>query len=148
MLHLTSEAFDQHQRIPEPYTGEGKDVSPQLAWTGAPEGTESFALIVDDPDAPRAEPWVHWLAFNIPGDAAGLAEDDAAGGTEGVNSFGNVGYGGPMPPPGHGPHHYHFKVYALDTRLDLEGEVTKRALLQAMEGHILAEGVLVGVYER
>ncbi|MFW5858196.1 MAG: YbhB/YbcL family Raf kinase inhibitor-like protein [Planctomycetota bacterium] len=148
MLTITSRAFDADQPIPERYSGEGENVSPPLAWDGAPEGTASIALIVDDPDAPREDPFVHWVLVNLPADARELAEGSAGGGTEGKNSADRTGYMGPMPPPGHGTHHYHFKVYALDTTLDLAGTPTKTDVLRAMEGHVLAEGELVGTYER
>ena len=113
-------------------------------------------MIVDDPDAPTAQPWVHWVIYKIPPDAAGLAEGipaDAqltspAGALQGRNTSGDIGYHGPMPPPSHGVHHYHFKLYALNTQVDLKPGADKQALLSAMEGHILAQGELVGTYQR
>lgn len=148
MLTVTSSAFGSGEKIPKKYTGEGENISPPLAWSGAPEGTKEFAIICDDPDAPMAEPFVHWVAYNIPAERTSFKEGKAGGATEGVNNFGKTGYRGPMPPPGHGVHHYHFKVYALDANLGLKPGITKKELLEAMEGHILAEGELVGTYER
>jgi Raf kinase inhibitor-like YbhB/YbcL family protein len=146
-LVVKSPAFAQGQGIPKKHTGEGEDVSPALEWSGAPEGTKQFAVVCDDPDAPRPEPWVHWVAWGIPGDAAGL-EEGVSGLEEGNTSWGAPGYRGPMPPPGHGVHRYFFKVYALDATLDLAPGATKDELLAAVKGHVLAEGELVGTYER
>lgn len=148
MMTVTSSAFEPGARIPTQYTGEGENVSPPLSWSGAPEGTKEFALICDDPDAPRAEPWVHWVVYKIPADSSSLPEGSAGGALEGKTSSGRSAYGGPMPPRGHGVHHYHFKIYALDQPLDLKPGATKDELLNAMTGHILAEGDLVGTYER
>ncbi len=155
-LTVTSTAFAEGQAIPRQYTGDGRNISPALAWPEAPAGTKEWALIVDDPDAPRSEPWVHWLIYSIPAHLKGLPEDVSkaervavpAGCTQGRNSWGRVGYGGPEPPRGHGVHHYHFKLYALDTNLKLPPQAEKQALLAAMKGHVLAEGELVGTYER
>ena len=153
-IAVTSPAFAQGQAIPRKHSGEGEDVSPALAWSGVPEGTREIAVICDDPDAPRAEPWVHWVIYGIPPASTGLAEgvprtealDD--GTTQGNNTWPRLGYNGPMPPPGHGTHHYHFKVYALDAPSGLKPGATKKQLLAAIEGHILAQGELVGTYER
>ncbi|GIW73027.1 MAG: hypothetical protein KatS3mg102_2569 [Planctomycetota bacterium] len=149
-LSLSSPAFSPGGRIPRRYAyrGEGDNVSPPLRWSGAPAGTRSFALICDDPDAPRAEPWVHWVVYNIPAEATELPEGSAGGAALGVNDFEEQGWGGPMPPRGHGTHHYHFKLYALDTLLEPRAGMTKKGLLRAMQGHILAEAELVGTYER
>ncbi|MBN1417282.1 MAG: YbhB/YbcL family Raf kinase inhibitor-like protein [Planctomycetes bacterium] len=147
-IALTSNAFPAGGKVPAKYTGEGADVSPPLAWTAVPPGTKEFALICDDPDAPRATPWVHWVLYKIPPGATGLAEGSAGGGTEGKNDFGRTAYGGPMPPPGHGVHHYYFRLYALGVALDLKPGATKAQLLKAMKGHVLAEGELIGTYER
>ncbi len=155
-LTVSSSAFGHNEAIPTKYTGEGQDVSPALSWSGVPAGTRELALICDDPDAPRAEPWVHWVIYKIPPGGTGLPQNVAktetlatpAGAVQGTNSWGRVGYGGPMPPPGHGVHHYHFKLYALDSPLDLGPGATKDELLAAMQGHILAQGELVGTYER
>jgi Raf kinase inhibitor-like YbhB/YbcL family protein len=149
MMQIQSSAFSPNDWIPKRYSGEGKDVSPALSWTGAPDGTVEFALICDDPDAPTAEPWVHWVAYHIPGNVSSLSEGDAGGATEGENDFGNREYNGPMPPRGHGTHHYHFKLYALDQPLSItEPGATKADVLNAMEGHILEQAELIGTYER
>jgi Raf kinase inhibitor-like YbhB/YbcL family protein len=156
-MDITSPAFAPDSPIPTRFTGDGEDVSPPLEWAGLPDGTVELSLIVDDPDAPGAEPWVHWVLYRIPAASSGLAEGlsgdagalEAAGGPgEGANDFGRVGYGGPAPPRGHGVHHYQFKLYALDMALDLAGGVTKKELLEAMSGHVLGQGLLVGTYER
>lgn len=147
-ISVKSRAFEAGGGIPKKYTGEGADVSPPLQWGEMPAGTEEIALICDDPDAPTPRPWVHWVVYKIPGDSNSLAEGSSGAAREGKNDFGRKGYGGPMPPPGHGVHHYHFKVYALDATLDLRAGASKDQLLDAMKGHILAEGELVGTYER
>ena len=150
-LEITSSAFSEGEMIPTGYTCDGPDVSPDLAWTGVPETTQSLALICDDPDAPMGT-WVHWVLFNIPPGARGLPGEispDAAlenGARHGTNDFGRLGYGGPCPPGG--THRYFFKLYALDTELDLASGITKAQLVEAMEGHILAEAQLMGTYSR
>ncbi len=153
---VRSTAFDQNQTIPRKFTGEAEDISPPLSWSGLPEGTKELALIMDDPDAPRPQPWVHWVMYRIPADAQGLPENippdkpvsNPKGALQGMTTFEKIGYGGPMPPKGHGLHHYHFKVYALDIPLNLDPGKTKQALLEAMQGHILAQGELIGTYQR
>lgn len=150
-ITVTSSAFAAGERIPQrhAYTGEGDNVSPALSWSGVPDGAKELALICDDPDAPMKDPWVHWVVYRIPAAARGFAESEPpAGAVEGRNSWNENGWGGPMPPPGHGTHHYHFKVYALDTQLDLGAGATKTGLLAAMKGHVLAEGEIVGTYSR
>jgi Raf kinase inhibitor-like YbhB/YbcL family protein len=147
-VRVSSPAFEPGGAIPKKHTGEGPDVSPALTWAGLPEGTKEIALICDDPDAPTPKPWVHWVVYKIPADLTGFPEGNAQGALEGENDFGRTGYGGPMPPEGHGVHHYHFKVYALDAELEAAAGLTKDQLLEAMEGHILAEGELIGTYER
>ena len=155
-LTVTSTAFAPGQSIPRKYTADGKDISPPLAWSNLPPGTKELALIVDDPDAPRAQAWVHWVIYKIPPDVAGLAEGIPAtaklstppGALQGKNDFRATGYGGPAPPPGHGVHRYYFKLYALDAPLDLQAGADKGALLAAMEGRVLAEGQLIGTYQR
>jgi len=147
-LSITSTAFGPGQPIPERHTGEGEDRSPPLAWSGLPEGTKELALICDDPDAPRPTPWVHWVLCKLPPTLAGLEEGDSGGGVEGRNDSEGKGWSGPLPPRGHGVHHYHFKLYALDALLDARRVGTKDQLLAAMNGHILDEGELVGTYER
>jgi Raf kinase inhibitor-like YbhB/YbcL family protein len=158
-LKLTSTAFTQGHPIPKQYTGEGADVSPPLSWSELPEGTKELALICDDPDAPTAEPWVHWVIYKIPATAKGLPEGvprkprpkEPAGALQGKNSWTggeNIGYRGPMPPPGHGVHHYYFKLYALDSHVSLEPGADKKTLLNAIRERIIAEGVLMGTYQR
>lgn len=146
-MRLLSDAFQPDQPIPQKYTGEGPDVSPGLRWEGAPQGTRAFALIVDDPDAPRAEPWVHWLVWNIPGVSQSI-EEGYRGATPGRNDFGQECWGGPMPPRGHGVHHYVFTLYALNRPLDLPAGATEAELVRAMEGRTLATARLVGTYVR
>ena len=155
-IKITSTAFSAGQGIPRQYTGEGKDISPPLSWGGIPAGAKELAMIVDDPDAPTAQPWVHWVIYKMPADTTGLSEGIAAsaelsspaGAAQGKNTAGRIGYHGPMPPPGHGVHHYHFKLYALDSKLQLAAGADKEALLKAMKGHILAQGELIGTYQR
>ena len=148
MMKLTSPAFKPGGRIPRKYTGEGEDLSPPLAWSDAPDGAKEFALICEDPDAPQPEPWVHWVVYGISAIRVSLSEATAGGGFEGKNSFGRPGYGGPMPPPGHGIHHYYFKLYALDEPTSLPTGSTKGELLRAIKGHVIDEGALIGTYER
>ncbi|MEJ2325346.1 MAG: YbhB/YbcL family Raf kinase inhibitor-like protein [Chromatiaceae bacterium] len=152
---LTSPAFADGSEIPSRLTCEGDDRSPELSWSGVPEGTQSLVLIVDDPDAPDpAAPkmvWDHWLLYNLPPNVGGLPEGVAPGnlpvGTgEGVNSWGRTGYGGPCPPIGR--HRYFHILYALDVRLDDLGDPHKNELLAAMEGHVLARTELVGTYQK
>jgi Raf kinase inhibitor-like YbhB/YbcL family protein len=155
-LTLQTTAFQNGQAIPVRFTGDGADVSPELTWTDPPAGTRELALIVDDPDAPTAEPWVHWVLYKIPPDVRTLPEGGSArqplshpsGILEGKNSWGTTGYRGPAPPKGHGTHHYHFRVYALDTPPQAAAGLDKNALLKLMKGHILAEAELVGTYQR
>jgi hypothetical protein len=150
-ITVTSEVFSEGEVIPEKYTCDDRDISPPLSWTGVPEEARSLVLIFDDPDAP-AGTWVHWVVFDIPPDTSGLDEgippDEslADSSRQGVNDFGDFGYGGPCPPSG--THRYYFKLYALDKVLELSGRVTKDTLLKDMKGHILAEGQLMGKYSR
>jgi Raf kinase inhibitor-like YbhB/YbcL family protein len=141
--------------IPQKHTGEGPNVSPALRWSGVPPGTRQLALICDDPDAPRAEPWVHWVLYGLPPTIDGLSEGLATDVTletpparQGVNDSGRTGYSGPLPPRGHGRHRYFFRLYALGEVLDLPPGVDKETLLAAIRPHVLAEGELVGTYER
>lgn len=150
-MTLTSTAFEPHQRIPRKYTGDGEDVSPQMAWTDAPKGTRSFAMICHDPDAPLITPgrygFVHWVLHGIPGSASGLPEgvrDYVAG----VNDFGRDGYGGPAPPNGHGTHHYFFWLLALDTETRLEAGLSMWDLLEKIEPNVIGMNRLVGTYSR
>ncbi len=154
-LKLTSPGFKANEPIPSGFTGEGKDQSPPLKWEGAPAGTKSFALICDDPDAPGGT-WVHWLLSNIPARISELPEGVAktesvpalGGAKQGQNSWPKIGYNGPMPPRGHGVHHYHFKLYALDAELKLPARFSKQQLEEVMKNHILAQTALIGTYER
>ena len=154
-LSLMSPVFTHQGAIPKNYTCQGKDISPALRWDGAPNGTQSLALIVDDPDAPDpAAPkrvWVHWVLYNIPAKATGLPEAVTAttlpaGTREGTNDWGRVGYGGPCPPIGR--HRYFHKLYALDTVLPDLKQPTKAALEKAMEGHVLEQVELIGTYQK
>ncbi len=150
-IKIKSLAFVPGGKIPEKYTCDGMDISPPLTWTSGPEGTKTFALICDDPDAPMGT-WVHWVLFNLPADITEFRENVLPekelenGAKQGMNDFRKIGYGGPCPPGG--THRYFFKLYALDTEINLEGGATKAELLKAMEDHILAEAQLMGRYER
>ena len=150
-LVLTSSAFGEGQPIPPLYTCEGKDISPPLAWTAPPPGTQSLALIADDPDAP-AKVWTHWVIYNLPASNRQLKEGFPPGAEaegeirQGINDSGDTGYGGPCPPSG--VHRYFFKLYALDAVLSLKPGATKKQLESAMEGHILGQGQLMGTYRR
>ena len=157
-LTIQSSAFQSDAVIPKRFTGDGEDVSPQLTWSGLPDGATELALIMDDPDAPTPQPWVHWVIYKIPAGTAGLPEalpqtatlTLPEGALQGVNSWGsdNIGYRGPAPPAGHGVHHYHFKLFALGTTLNVQSGLTKAQLLAAMEGHMIAQGELIGTYQR
>lgn len=150
-MKITSQAFAEGGMIPKNHTCDGANSSPPLAWDTAPEKTKTLALIVDDPDAPGGT-WVHWVVFNLPAGARELPENVpaqesiAGGGRQGTNDFHKVGYGGPCPPGG--AHRYYFKLYALDAELSLDSSATKDQLLKAMTGHVLAEGQLMGRYQR
>jgi Raf kinase inhibitor-like YbhB/YbcL family protein len=166
-LAVSSTAFKNGEAIPADYTADGRNVSPPLTWSGAPSGTREFALILDDPDAPTPQPFVHWVIYKIPGSATGLPEAMPMGGTvkgtgvagalQGLTGFAmyargggpppQPGYRGPAPPSGK-PHHYTFKVYALNAPLDAKEGLTKDELLKAMEGTIIGQGEIVGLYER
>ncbi|MGO8751755.1 MAG: YbhB/YbcL family Raf kinase inhibitor-like protein [Thermoguttaceae bacterium] len=158
-IRLSSPAFADGQPIPKRHTGEGEDLSPPLAWSELPEGTRELVLICDDPNAPAAEPWVHWVLYKIAPDVAGLPEGitkekrpaQPPGAVQGRNSWTTgqtIGYRGPMPPVGHGVHRYYFRLYALNTRLTVESGLTKKAILNEMGRHILGEGQLMGTYQR
>ena len=147
-LKLMSSAFLPGEPIPAAYSCDGENFSPPLTWTHPPNGTKSFALIFDDPDAP-AGTWVHWLLFDLPAETRSLPEavgPDPTLGIHGSNSWNSIGYGGPCPPSGE--HRYFFKLYALDSVLELEVGATKEQVLEAMEGHILAQTELMGTYSR
>jgi len=143
-MTLTSPAFNQNEAIPLQFSCDGDDLSPELAWTGIPDGAVSLVLIMDDPDAPVGT-WDHWLLFDMSPELEGLPQGGTAG-TEGNNSWNRTGYGGPCPPGG--THRYFFKLYALDTTLDLPAGTPKGALEAAMDGHILGQAELMGTYTR
>jgi Raf kinase inhibitor-like YbhB/YbcL family protein len=150
-IKVSSASFEEGEMIPAKHTCDGEDISPPLAWDSIPEGTKTLALVCDDPDAPMGT-WVHWVLFNLPADISELTEDIPpereleSGAKQGTNDFRRIGYGGPCPPGG--THRYYFKLYALDAELDLEPGARKQQVLEAMEGHILAEGQLMGKYSR
>jgi Raf kinase inhibitor-like YbhB/YbcL family protein len=155
-IQITCTAFADGAAIPKKYTGDGEDVSPPLAWSKVPERTKELALICDDPDAPTAEPWVHWVLYKIPADLPGLAEGIGKAARlkspalmlQGKNSWNTVGYRGPKPPPDHGIHHYFFRLYALTSKLSVAAGLTKATLLNEMADHVLGQGQLVGTYLR
>jgi Raf kinase inhibitor-like YbhB/YbcL family protein len=145
-FELTSSAFNEGQPIPRKYSCDGENASPPLNWSSPPEGTRSLALIVHDPDAPSGD-FTHWVAWGIDPGAGGLQEGAHPTG-EGANGFGENGYGGPCPPPGHGAHRYQYELFALDTELDLPEGASREQLEDAVEGHVLGGAELVGSYER
>ncbi len=158
-MTITCPVFSDQTGIPTRYTGDGADVSPPLTWQGAPKETKEFAIVCDDPDAPSQQPWVHWLIYKIPADVHQLPENLPTGSRlespvtayQGRNSWSSgqsIGYRGPAPPPGHGRHHYHFKLYAVDQELDLEPGIAKAELMAALKGHVLSEAEIVYTYER
>lgn len=150
-ISLSSSAFAAHANIPAKYTGDGEDVSPPLAFAQVPAAAKSLALFCHDPDAPLAKPgsydFSHWLLYNLAADTCSLAEASSAG-TAGINDFGNSGYNGPLPPNGHGNHHYYFWLLALDADLKLPAGLTLEAFLARAEPHIIAMNRLVGIYRR
>jgi Raf kinase inhibitor-like YbhB/YbcL family protein len=150
-ISLTSTAFDHHGKIPTKHTGEGEDVSPALSWTNVPEGTESFAIFCHDPDAPLLKPgtygFTHWVLYNLPASTTSL-DEGASEGTAGANDFGKQGYGGPMPPEGHGRHHYYFWVLALDKQVNFEAGLTLEQFLEKSEPNVIGMNRLIGTYKR
>lgn len=150
-MQLTSSAFDDGARIPARHTGEGDDTSPPLVWTDVPDGTESFALICHDPDAPLIRPgtygFVHWVLYGIPGTVSALPEG-IGDYVRGISDFKNRAYGGPMPPEGHGTHHYFFWLFALDSNPDLEPGLTMWQLLEKIEPNVIGMSRLMGTYSR
>lgn len=161
-IRFGSSTFDDGEAIPKRNSASGDNVSPDLRWSGLPEGTESLALVVRDPDAPGPEPFIHWVVYGIPADAGGLPEglstnavlrspDEIAGTLQGPTDAGGTGYFGPRPPAGSGAHRYIFTLYALDTGPDqpgLEPGLDEAELMDAIDGHVLAEEELLGLYER
>jgi len=142
-LSVTSSSFGSSQLIPRKYTCDGEDVNPPLTVGGVPDGTKSLVLVIDDPDAPMGT-WVHWVVWNIP--PADRIEENTVPGVEGLNDFGKHSYGGPCPPSG--THRYFFKLYSLDTKLSLPSNSRKKDVENAIKGHVLAKGELVGLYSR
>jgi len=150
-MKLSSPDFKNNGSIPTRYSGEGDNTAPPLEWTDVPSSCKELAIICEDPDAPKRvgvdHPFAHWVYYGIP-DTTTSTYDGKIDAVQGKNSFGKLGYGGPMPPVGHGIHHYHFKLYALDSALKLPPGLTKNELMNAMQGHILAEAKLTGTYAR
>lgn len=158
-ITVTSTTLKANETIPKDHTADGKNVSPALAWTGAPAATKQFALVFDDPDVVfGGQTFVHWVIYKIPGTAKGLPAElpmdatlttpaELAGAIQGLSGFKRSGYRGPAPPPGK-PHHYTFTVYALDAELPLEPGLTRNQLMEAIKGHIIGQGSLVSIYER
>ena len=157
-ITVESAAFKQGEAIPLKYSAYGDNQSPPLNWKDLPEGTKQLALICDDPDAPMPQPFVHWVIYNIPADAKGLPEALAAdevieepasvaGAIHGRNGIGQTRYFGPRPPADGKVHHYHFKLFAIDADLDLKPGLNKTQLLEAIEGHVIGRGELIGTYE-
>lgn len=157
-MTITSPTLKAGQPIPTDHTADGKNISPAIAWSNVPSGTKSFALIMDDPDVPMPQPFVHWVIYKIPGTAKGIPENipidpatpmpsEIAGAVQGVSGFRRPIYRGPAPPPGK-VHNYHFTVYALDAGLDLAPGLNKQQLLDAIKGHVIGQGELVATYER
>jgi hypothetical protein len=150
-MQVKSSSFDAHGKIPTKYTGEGEDVSPALSWSGAPAAAKSFAVVCHDPDAPLVKPgaygFAHWVLYNIPASTTSL-EEGTKEGTAGHIDFGRTGYGGPMPPEGHGRHHYYFWVLALDKDLGLPEGLTLEQFFEKAEPHIIGMNRLIGTYKR
>jgi Raf kinase inhibitor-like YbhB/YbcL family protein len=155
-LLVRSGAFEQGAPIPDEYSGYHENRSPSLSWSGLPAGTRSVAVVCEDPDAPMERPFVHWLAANIPTELTAIEESvpgepappKLKGGIQGTNDARSIGWFGPRPPAGHGVHHYHFRVFALDAMLDLEPGFRREELIRAMQGHVLVQGETMGAYER
>lgn len=146
-LQIRSPAFESLEHIPKRYVNDGDNLSPPLEWSNAPGDVQQFALVCYDPDAPYAHEYTHWVMYGIPPDVTSIAEGEGGAFTEGVNSGGQQGYSGPAPPPGNGPHHYYFWLYALDTALDLKPGLTREQLIDVIEDHIIVQARLVGIYE-
>ncbi len=147
-LTLTSPAFTHGSRIPDRHTCNGEDVSPELAWSSPPDGTEQLALVCHDPDAPLTDGFTHWVLYGIPADATGIAEGGGGAFHQGTTDFGAQLYNGPAPPPGHGTHHYFFHLYALSEPVDAEPGLTRADLMARIDPIILVQARLVGTYDR
>lgn len=156
-ITVSSSAFEHHGMVPLAYSAYGDNTVPSISWSGLPEGTQQLALVMDDPIAPTPQPFVHWVAYNIPAAADGLPEgltreaevnvSGLEGMINGINGLRQTGYFGPRPPKDGKLHAYHFRIYALDSELDLPAGLNKAALLEAIDGHVLATGMLMGHYE-
>lgn len=155
-MTIQSSAFGDGGPIARKFSGEGDNASPPLSWSRPPPEAKEIVLIADDPDAPTDSPFVHWVIYNIPASTIGLSPRvetsptprDVKGAAQGKNDTGTVGYTGPMPPRGHGVHHYHFHIFAVDELMSLRPGLTKDQVLEAIEGHVVAQGRLTGTYER
>jgi Raf kinase inhibitor-like YbhB/YbcL family protein len=155
-FEIRSKAFSASEKIPREYSGEGKDISPPLLWRDVPKGTQEFALICEDPDAPQDTPFVHWIAYKIPANVTELPQNlpkqkklaKPVAILQGVNSFDKIGYGGPMPPKRHGTHHYHFRLLALDSPLPEMPGLDIDEFKKLVAGHVLEQVEVIGTYER
>lgn len=155
-IELESPDFAADEAIPKRHTGDGEDVSPELKWSGVPDNAKELVVIMEDPDAPGPVPWTHWMIYKISAAAVGLPGNvgkverprTPTGVLQGANSWAEIGYRGPAPPPGRGAHHYHFKLYALNEEMDLKPGLTRNKLLGIIETNIIACGELIGTYER
>lgn len=147
-MQLTSSDLTENERVPERFTCEGEDLSPNLQWTDVPEDATELALVCDDPDAPRGT-FTHWVLWGLPPATRAVETGEVPDGArQGTNGFGSIGYRGPCPPPGHGLHHYHFTLYALGRSVDLEEGASVDELRAAIDGNVLAEATLIATYER
>ncbi len=147
-LQIKSPGFGNLEKIPKKFVSDGENLSPPLEWSKVPEGTKELALVCFDPDAPYTYGYTHWVMYGIPPETSGIAEGKGKRAfTEGINSGEKQGYSGPAPPPGHGPHHYYFWLYALDTKLNLKPGLTKKQLLEAIDDHITEQARFIGIYE-
>jgi Raf kinase inhibitor-like YbhB/YbcL family protein len=147
-LSISSNAFEQHGKIPRQYTGEGDNKSPPLAWKGVPDGTKQLALVCHDPDAPMPNGFTHWVIYGIPLTESGLPEGGGASFVQGLNGIGKPGYIGPAPPPGHGVHHYYFWLYAVGDGPELKPNLNRDGLLGAIANRVVGQARLVGTYEK
>jgi Raf kinase inhibitor-like YbhB/YbcL family protein len=147
-LEVSSTAFDPHGTMPDRHTDAGENVSPELSWHGVPDGTRQLALVCHDPDAPLPDGFAHWVVYGIPADATGIPEGGDAQLVEGRNDFGDRGWNGPAPPEGHGVHHYYFWLYALDTEIDAEADLTRAELLDRIRDHVIEQARVIGTCER
>jgi len=147
-LRIESDGFADGGAMPDKYSKYHDNVVPPLRWSGVPEGTRQLALICHDPDAPLPHGWTHWVVYGIAPDVTQITEDGPVPGVEGTTDYGEVGWGGPMPPPGHGTHHYFFWLYALDTEIDAEPGLTRAQLLERIQDHVIEQARIVGTYEK